>query len=426
MPFTPTNWSAYESGPYNNMDILEDALQGYKKAREPYKIKQEEQHREFTNRLLKEQGTHAEQENYFYPQLQTQQVETGRLNLENLPTEIRDKNELATLTNAEKRQSNLVHKLFDIPKEQADLIVKQQAGRTAQIQNQTLGRNNELDILGKEADNAKKQREFENPGLEYGNQEAKLREVAADALRAGDPEKAELYNKMADEEKLIQQLKSQKTAGKTVLTPEEEGKKAFEVQKAKEQAKDISKANERLEIATKLNTTAQHLKELVKDPLFGAAVGPLDNWVLPMFAETKKYHSELKHALGRSEAEMTDFFKGTTHKGILKFIKDIGADISDREASVQGYINAVDNLSDIAKKQGEIVSELTTKGVPYHKAMSEAERLVPIPSRADVKKSRAASNQKLLTGTDKDGNIVKNILPENRKYFEQMGGTING
>lgn len=101
MPFTPINPAAYNTQKFAYGDLLKNAMEGYELARKPKQIAQEEKQRDLTARLTEEQGTHAQQQNQYYPQIQENTLTKGGLdidlakfNLANRPKEI-EQQELA-------------------------------------------------------------------------------------------------------------------------------------------------------------------------------------------------------------------------------------------------------------------------------------------------------------------------------------------
>jgi hypothetical protein len=113
-------------------DLLSQAMEGYRQAREPKKIQQEEQQRDLYNRLLGHQGQHAADINEFYPQAQRQELEQGGLDIES------------------KRFSNELQKRFGVSQAEAELALKQAQAKYGHIAHLTQAERNVSAMIGEE------------------------------------------------------------------------------------------------------------------------------------------------------------------------------------------------------------------------------------------------------------------------------------
>lgn len=142
MPISPINWLQGEAKGYSTPgDLLENAIAGYKMAREPKRISQEEQQRELNNRLLGHQGTHAEQVNQYYPQLKEQQLEKGgyenelaKLNLGAAPEDIRQRQLANQLSINDQELKNYIQERFGLDQAEADLLFKRAQAKKAEAE----------------------------------------------------------------------------------------------------------------------------------------------------------------------------------------------------------------------------------------------------------------------------------------------------
>lgn len=151
MPYTPTNFLQAETKPYNNYgDLISDALAGYKAAREPKKIAQEERYRDLANKLTQEKGTQAEIENFYLPRkseadIGNVEAQTGLYGAQtrghNIKNDIEEalgmRREQANvsgkeLENQHQQMVNAIMRDYGVDKEKAEIALKQMQALKAQ------------------------------------------------------------------------------------------------------------------------------------------------------------------------------------------------------------------------------------------------------------------------------------------------------
>ena len=271
MPISPINWLQGEAKGYSTPgDLLENAIAGYKMAREPKRISQEEQQRELNNRLLGHQGTHAEQVNQYYPQLKEQQLEKGGIeiaqNRHNLDIskkfdELKENanlNSINATTGLTRAQTKRLNELLG-PELAAMVIANNQQQNILNAQPGKLVRDEAKDLLEIQTANEgpnKSRNENSHPGYLHGNQAAKLWEIAQQYKRSGDEEGYKHYSMLAEKELTNDLNKSLPKSSKTNKTIEELREEALAKGLGAAQAKQYAEAEERLSKVGELRQTA--------------------------------------------------------------------------------------------------------------------------------------------------------------------------
>ncbi len=105
-------------------DLLGTAIEGYKAAREPKKIAQEEQQRELYNALLGHEGQHAKDINRFYPRQQEQAIQKADTELDFQRPTAQAALESSLLSNADQRKKNEIQEKYGLSEAEAELLLK--------------------------------------------------------------------------------------------------------------------------------------------------------------------------------------------------------------------------------------------------------------------------------------------------------------
>jgi hypothetical protein len=131
MPINLPNFLGVETESYGPGNLLESAIEGYKAARLPKQISQEEKYRELANKLIGEQGTKVATENKYLPHKLENEARTSDIELNYLPKEKGANLNKTLLGNEEQQMKNAIMKKYGMTEAQAKIALDLAHGEQA-------------------------------------------------------------------------------------------------------------------------------------------------------------------------------------------------------------------------------------------------------------------------------------------------------